>query len=72
MEVDFGTHLDDSELQGQAGTDEPVGCDLGGSCRDQGTHRYVRDNDWWVESLAHHNWVFSSVPRQPLPLAPSS
>lgn len=57
MGVGFGTHLDGHELQGQAESDEPVGCNPGGFCREHGTLRNVRVSGE-QESLAHHNWVF--------------
>lgn len=56
-----GTRLDGNELQRQAGTEqepgEPVGCDFGGSCREQGTHKMLWVVIGWQGSLAHHNWV---------------
>ena len=46
MGVGFGTHLNGRELQGQAEPDEPVRCDPGGFCREQGTQRNVGGGKW--------------------------
>ena len=32
--------------RGRLESDEPVGCDPGGFCREQGTHRNVRGSKW--------------------------
>lgn len=71
MGLSFGTHFDGSDLPRQAGIEqepgEPVGCDLGGSCREQRTHKILRVVIGWQESLAHHNWVFFQSPDSSYP-----
>lgn len=66
MGLSFGTHLDGDKLQRQAGTEqepgEPERCDLGGSHREQGTHKMLWVVIGWWESLAHRNWVFFQSP----------